>query len=316
MKFSLATLALLGVEGGKGGKGGKHGGVDMGGNNDRWVWDTPKCLSNSKDCSQTIELNKWSGEIKFEAEDYVNFKNTLVTINIPGRHIELQFDQDHEFGMEYHKQCGYDRLQIFTGTAATFDKTNRIARWCGPKKGNKPYDGSGKLKEVDGVLSMWDTKLDTLSSDVIIGIDFDQDFDGYSGFTLKYTSYDIIPPTLNTFQLATAWNLEKIQSIIDLLDWKNVKGAKKAVNNYFANVNKRASQPNQKCNKKWEDEVTDAMQEMMKKAFYMNASFETIVWIMEMQTGLMKEYVGKCKQAKGWPKKRDNILKKLNKNLE
>lgn len=174
MKFSLATLALFGAEAAKNGKGGKHGGVDMGGDNDRWVWDTPKCLTNEKDCSQTIELKKWSGEIKFEAEDYVNFKNTLVTINVPGRHIELLFDQDHEFGMEYHKQCGYDRLQIFTGTAANFDKTNRIARFCGPKKGDKPYDGSGKLKEVDGVLSMWDTKLDTLSSDVIIGIDFDQ----------------------------------------------------------------------------------------------------------------------------------------------
>jgi hypothetical protein len=120
---------------------------------------------------------------------------------------------------------------------------------------------------------------------------------------------------LNTFQLATAWDQEKILSIIDLLEWKNVKPVKKAMNNYFANVNKRASQPNQKCNKKWEDDVSGTMQASLKKAFYMDASMDTIEYIMNGQTGLMKEYVGKCKQAKGWPKKRDSILKKLKKNL-
>jgi len=39
--------------------------------------------------------------------------------------------------------CGYDRLHIFTGSIKNFEKTNRIARFCGPKikSWTKPFDG-------------------------------------------------------------------------------------------------------------------------------------------------------------------------------
>jgi len=317
MKFSLATLALL-AEGAQNGKGGKHGGIEMGGDNERWVWDTPKCLSNSADCSQTIELTDLSGEIKFNAEDYVNFKNSLYTISLPGRHIQLQFDQDHDFGMEFHKQCGFDRLQIFTGNAATFDKTNRIARFCGPKKGSKPFDGSGKLKEVDGVMPMWDEELNTMSSDVLIGLDLDQDFDGYSGFTLKYTSFAIVPPVLDTFQKTAKWNEETIKSMVNLLEWKNPKAAQKSINSYFANVYKRASIPNQKCNKKWEAPVSGDLQSWMKEDFAMSmdASMDNVTSFMNKQNFLMLEYVGSCKGAAGWPRKYQSIIRKLRNNLK
>ena len=44
--------------------------------------------------------------------------------------------------MEWHEMCGYDRLHIFTGSIKNFEKTNRIARFCGPKAPwTKPFDG-------------------------------------------------------------------------------------------------------------------------------------------------------------------------------
>ena len=81
--------------------------------------------------------------------------------------------------MEYHNKCGYDKLHIFRGNLKTFDQTNRIARFCGPKQnGNnghsKPYDGANKVYETAGVLPMWDEAFDTGSNEVIVAVDFDQ----------------------------------------------------------------------------------------------------------------------------------------------
>ena len=59
------------------------------------------------------------------------------------KQILLQFDKSYGFEMEWHEQCGYDRLHIFTGSIEDFQSTNRIARFCGPKvkAWTKPFDG-------------------------------------------------------------------------------------------------------------------------------------------------------------------------------
>ena len=93
--------------------------------------------------------------------------------------MKLKFDVDHEFQLEYHNKCGYDKLHIFRGNLETFDQTNRIARFCGPKQnGNnghsKPYDGANKVYETAGVLPMWDEAFNTGSQEVIVAVDFDQ----------------------------------------------------------------------------------------------------------------------------------------------
>ena len=86
--------------------------------------------------------------------------------------------------------CGYDKLHIFRGNRDNFQKTNRIARFCGPKgDSDKPFDGSGrafvyvclvllkysgKLMPVDDVQPMWDTPVNAQSNEVIVAIDLDQ----------------------------------------------------------------------------------------------------------------------------------------------
>ena len=107
--------------------------------------------------------------------------------------------------MEWHEMCGYDRLHIFTGSIKNFEKTNRIARFCGPKAPwTKPFDGlqpnlfrqkisyilgARKLRnlEVDGVreLAMWDKPYETMTNQVIIAFDLDDDFSHLKGFKLK-----------------------------------------------------------------------------------------------------------------------------------
>ena len=81
--------------------------------------------------------------------------------------------------MEYHNKCGFDKLHIFRGNLKSFDQTNRIARFCGPKQNGhnghtKPYDGANKIYETAGVLPMWDVPFETESNEIIVAVDFDQ----------------------------------------------------------------------------------------------------------------------------------------------
>ena len=81
--------------------------------------------------------------------------------------------------MEYHTKCGYDKLHIFKGNLATFEQTNRIARFCGPKQNGsngatKPWDGAEKVFETSGELPMWDKSYNTYTNEVIVAVDFDQ----------------------------------------------------------------------------------------------------------------------------------------------
>ena len=76
--------------------------------------------------------------------------------------------------MEFHNKCGYDNVQIFHGNIDNFSENNRIARFCGPKGSDKPFDGSKNLKPIKGDLYMWDKIYSTVSSEVLIAIDFDQ----------------------------------------------------------------------------------------------------------------------------------------------
>ena len=91
--------------------------------------------------------------------------------------ITLQFDTKFGFGMEWHYMCGYDKLHIFTGSIENYGSTNRIARFCGPKANmgwTKPFDGTRQLRNIGGILPMWDIPYETNTNEVIIGIDLDQ----------------------------------------------------------------------------------------------------------------------------------------------
>ena len=111
---------------------------------------------------------------------YEILQNHIFQIQAPeGYTIKLKFDTDHGFKMEYHNKCGYDKLHIFKGSLATFDQTNRIARFCGPKQNglngaSKPFDGSKKVYETLNSLPMWDEAYDTHTNQVIVAVDFDQ----------------------------------------------------------------------------------------------------------------------------------------------
>jgi len=317
MKFSLATIAL--IEAAKNGKGGKHGGVDM--SNDRFNWKVPKCIANPETCVKSQKFSAQSGSITIDQSNYKSFENSMFQINVgPDRRVFLKFDRDHKFGIEWHAQCGYDKLHIFKGNADEFDENNRIARFCGPKNGKKPFDGAYKLKPAKGVMPMWDTRFNTRSSEVIVAVDFDQDFDGYSGFTLDWTSEVVTMPDYSSFDETTEWAKDTILSHLDFFDWATEKGPaplKNSVKTYFKNVKARAEKTNLSCNKNFGDNVSVSTRGLFEATFDMESTPATVKAILGAMTDLMAEYLSDCPagQSASWSKKEQRILQKLKKNL-
>ena len=88
-----------------------------------------------------------SGQIVVRANQYKNYQSCLWTIDVgTGNSIEFTFDKKAGFDVEFHHKCGYDKLHIFSGNMQ--GKPERVARFCGPKDGEKPFDGSGKILAV------------------------------------------------------------------------------------------------------------------------------------------------------------------------
>ena len=77
MKFSLALISL--IEAAKNGRGGKHGGVDL--SNERYIWQTPKCIQNEAYCThrETINasLENSKGSIIFGSDKYKSYEVTF-----------------------------------------------------------------------------------------------------------------------------------------------------------------------------------------------------------------------------------------------
>ena len=115
------------------------------------------------------------------------------------------------FDVEYHHKCGYDRLHIFSGTIS--GEHERHARFCGPKKGAKPYDGSGKIKETNGIMPFWDEKYDLGSNEAIIGFDVDQKYVG-KGFTLRWNAVDANEIDFNNVYEAHSYLDQKLKTQI------------------------------------------------------------------------------------------------------
>ena len=109
MKFSTVILAACSVEAGQGGKGGKHGNRDL--DAIRFNYQTPNCVSGKGTCDDKGNFGQSSGSITLTPDMYQDKKNYIFQLSLSqSRHISLQFDQDYGFEMEWHNQCGYDKV--------------------------------------------------------------------------------------------------------------------------------------------------------------------------------------------------------------
>ena len=149
------------------------------------------------------------------------------TIAVPaGQSISFKFEK--KFDLEYHHRCGYDRVHIFSGTID--GETQRQGRFCGPKTAsNKPYDGSRRHVETNGVMPVWDTAFDIQSNTAIVGFDSDQTFVGV-GFKLVWNSHPANGPVdfTNVFD-AHGWLADSAKTLFNSVMFRTDKGI-------FANI--------------------------------------------------------------------------------
>lgn len=190
---------------------GKRGNTEV--NNDRFIWQHPRCMADPALCDQcTFEFNTLSGNITISPEDYTNYKNCLWKINIPEtKNVLLKFNKDHGFGIEYHRNCAYDKLHIYNNLN---NSPSRISRFCGPKNGEMPFDGSRNLQPVGGLLEMWDTPLDTWSNRIMISFETDQKFSNFQGFDLTWESENKYNADFTNHNEALTWANGQISQLV------------------------------------------------------------------------------------------------------
>ena len=70
-----------------------------------------------------------------------------------------------------------------------------------------------------------------------------------------------------------------------------------------------------KCNKPWEFSVSAETVTEFEDAFDQESGQDAAVFILEAMTKLMGEFVGECKGAKSWAKKKNTLISKMQNNL-
>jgi len=317
--FALATFALAAKDpkwDRVAKRGGKHGRlhVDNPGQ-DRLLLHYPICMTNRESplCDKTCVKNfdQESGRIKIK--NYESFRSCLWTINVPATHsISFQFVDD--FNLEYHQRCGFDRVHIFSG--GLDGDTQRQGRFCGPKpNGNKPFDGSKRNVETNGVMPFWDIPFDIQSNKAIIGFDSDQSFVG-GGFTLVWNSHKI-----HDYDFTYVFEAHEFVSIqaeylfgsVMFGSDKDKKKYKKKLEGKIIKASRRALSNNpgsqgdkrRKCAVSEQQPVSPAIvkacEALVGQVDDMTADFRDAMNILTM---IINEYLDDCMQAgTKWPKR-------------
>jgi hypothetical protein len=144
-----------------------------------------QCVADHDECDGQIFTSK-TGEISHRA--YTDFFNCQWQIHAPeGKTVGLKFYND--FDLEYHKQCGWDRVHIRCLDDPAFDSKGGkpISRLCGPMNSQNTW-AHDALKMMPKK-SFFKESTDTGCQKVLIEFNTDQDTQGQTertGFTLGF----------------------------------------------------------------------------------------------------------------------------------
>ena len=160
---------------------------------DRFIYQYPmcdsidQCVDDFEECDGRIYgPDEKTGEIS--KRGYQDFFNCQWQIQAPaGKTVGLKFYND--FDLEFHKQCGWDRVHIRCLDNPDFDHKGGkpISRLCGPqnKSNTWAYDALKMMPKK----SFFKESTDTGCNHVLIEFNTDQDTQGqtdHTGFTLGY----------------------------------------------------------------------------------------------------------------------------------
>lgn len=158
---------------------------------DRFIYQYPmcdsieQCVADHDQCDGQVFTSK-TGEISHRG--YSDFFNCQWQIHAPeGKTVGLKFYND--FDLEYHKQCGWDRVHIRCLDDPAFDAKGGkpISRLCGPLNTDNTwaYDALKMMPKK----SFFKESTDTGCQRVLIEFNTDQDTQGQTertGFTLGF----------------------------------------------------------------------------------------------------------------------------------
>lgn len=317
--MKLGAFLIATTMAGRADKRGKSGRRDM--SNERYIWQSPRCMVNEALCDQTcnLEINQSFGNITFGSDEYQSGRSCLWKIDIPAdREISLKFVDD--FDLEWHNWCAFDKVHIYDGI-----DNNRLGRFCGPKQDGKhqmkPFDGARRNKpDVDGKLAFWDKFYNTQSNTVLIGFDADQDNSNFRGFTLKWTSQKIA--ALNFRDVEYALNYIRKNLIKRIMNEEFVdNGASvmsRSVNSLIRNANKAIYDQNRprKCTRPKTEEVNDTLYNELVKFHDGNGKARNFKNYAAFAARLTLDYIRPCKNSNSWWGRINALNRKWDKQIK
>jgi len=291
---------------------GKRGNLDQ--SKERYIWTTPRCLSVPEMCDPTCMQNFDSdtGKITIGPDEYTNMRNCLWRIEVSDQKtLQLQFNQTFGFGIEYHRNCAFDKIHVFDQ-----NDNSRLARFCGPKD-DLPYDGARKLRAIDGELEMWDLPFDSHTNSIVVGFDTDRDESGFAGFELLWEAKTVYDTDFSKAEDSLTWIQEKMTDIVNRRTFKGhgrsaVKGT---IDGYIPKA-KAAIGRKRNCardsSKPISDDLTKTLKQMAdgtKSMFFFT--------LADTAKAIVIDYIGDCKKARGtWTNNTKNLKTKFTSNLD
>lgn len=291
---------------------GKHGRVNLGEDGDRLLLHYPICMNypDHSDCKAECRktFTDFSGRI--EMKDYESYTSCLWEIKLPAtRTIEFKFEGD--FDLEYHYQCGYDRVHIFSG--AIDGDNQRQARFCGPNGPNSlPWDGSKRnVAGANGQLNFFSAPFDIQNNQAFVGFDADQSFVG-GGFTLVWNSHKIYEYDFTNVFEAHEFVITKADYLFSSVLFETAKEKAKYQKRWLwvkeksqvalQNNPGSSGKKKRRCAKSEQETVSDVtVRSMMKLADNERADFRDA---MDSLEDLINEFLGECIMAgKKWPER-------------
>jgi hypothetical protein len=303
-------------------RGGKHGRVPIATDRERYIWEYPLCVTvpDSPGCDQSCikTFRSKSGKIVVNNDkNYQSYRSCLWTIEVPtGYEITMMFDRDAGFDVEYHQKCGYDRLHVFSGTYDDVKNTaKRHARFCGPRWGDKPYDGSRKVTQSNGRLPFWDKGYNLHDNKAFIGFDADQSNVG-KGFVLKWWSKKTQEYNFNDVYDSYRFLKDMSQFHFQNVMFNSLR-EKEVLKGKLENMMKKClvaleNNPGQsdpkktkrrRCARSDKIAVTVELADVIKE-MHDDPKLQNFNSVMERLTELTHQYLGNCRVAnKRWPDK-------------
>lgn len=298
-----------------------------------WKWplcrDIDNCGCGGRIGSGSVKSGEITvGEVKHERNQtitsvpYGTKQKCMWHITVPKKHsIYMEFDKSFGFNVEYHNFCGFDKVHFFAGHYAPNQSVQRIGRFCGPRRGDQPWDGARKVFSETS-MPFWDEPYNSNSNKITIAWDSDQTKSDLGGFKLKWWAvadsledksnpFDTLSDSMRIMRGRIEPLIRAQMTVPHRVRDRQLKQLNNVLNNLETAVDEKGPNGEKSCS---DMETFLKPDEQLRKILEAQHTLERWLAIDGPIVQYAEYYIGKCKNYK-WDDRVQNIWKKTQKNI-